>query len=159
MTGSTTASRSRSSAFEVPLEDADPWRAHGCPMNIRRTRPDPTRDYARERAENGGRLRYPPTYANAESHWWDASQIYGSNHETTQRLRSAYRTVDGKTVPTGELLPDGKLYLNDDNLILDPNTHRSGQARNRAHRVLRQLVGRAEPAAHAVRPRAQRDLR
>ena len=108
-------------AFEVPLAEDDPWRQRSCPMKIRRTRPDPTRDYERERAENGGQLRYPPTYANAESHWWDASQIYGSNHETTQRLRAERRIENGNTVPTGELVPDGKLYLDHDNLILDPN--------------------------------------
>jgi hypothetical protein len=111
--------------FEVPLADGDPWHEHGCPMKIRHTRPDPTRDYDRERADNGGQLRYPPTYANAESHWWDASQIYGSNHETTVRLRTQYRTVDGKTVPTDQLMPDGKLYLDDDNLLLDPNNLQS----------------------------------
>jgi hypothetical protein len=90
-------------------------------MKIRHTRPDPTRDYDRERAENGGRLRYPPTYVNAETHWWDASQIYGSNGEMTRRVRSEYRLQDGRIVPTGNLLPDGKLYLDNDNLMLDPN--------------------------------------
>ena len=107
--------------LEVPLAADDPWRQRSCPMKIRRTRPDPTRDYEREQAENGGRLKYPPTYANAESHWWDASQIYGSNHETTLRLRAERRLENGKVVPTGELVPDGKLYLDDDDLILDPN--------------------------------------
>jgi hypothetical protein len=107
--------------FEVPLREGDPWHQHGCPMKIRHTRPDPTRDYDRERAENGGRLRYPPTYANAETHWWDASQIYGSNPEIARRVRSEYRVENGKVVPTGRILPDGKLYLDDDNLMLDPN--------------------------------------
>ena len=107
--------------FEVPLAEDDQWRQHSCPMKIRRTRPDPTRDYERERTENGGQLKYPPTYANAESHWWDASQIYGSNHQTTQRLRAQRRIENGNSVLTGELVPDGKLYLDHDNLILDPN--------------------------------------
>jgi hypothetical protein len=57
-------------------------------MHIRRTRPDPTRDYAKERAANDGRLQYPPTYANAESHWWDGSQIYGSDVEFAEGLRT-----------------------------------------------------------------------
>src|SRR3984893_8691615 len=69
--------------FEVSLTPDDPWRQRSWRIKTRRPRPDPPRDYERERAENGGQLRYPPTYANAESHWWDASQIYGSNHETT----------------------------------------------------------------------------
>jgi Animal haem peroxidase len=108
--------------FDIPLAANDPWRERSCPMKIRKTRPDPTRDYEREMSENGGRLRYPPTYANAESHWWDASQIYGSNHETTARLRAEYkRGPDGKIAPTGAPVPDGKLYLDEDNLILDPN--------------------------------------
>jgi hypothetical protein len=93
------------------LPDEDP--AH--------SRPDPTRDYEREKTENGGRLKYPPTYANAESHWWDASQIYGSNRQTTQRLRAQRRSENGNSVLTGELVPDGKLYLDHDDLILDPN--------------------------------------
>ena len=105
----------------VELADNDPWRQHACPMKIRRTRPDPTRDYAREKAENGGQLKYPPSYANAESHWWDASQIYGSNRQTTARLRAQRRLENGKLVPTGEPMPDGKLYLDNDSLILDPN--------------------------------------
>ena len=51
----------------------------GCPMLIRRTRPDPTR---RKDDGNG-----PVTYVNAESHWWDGSQIYGSSHEAEEDLR------------------------------------------------------------------------
>ena len=35
----------------------------------------------------------PPTYANQETHWWDASQIYGSNKEDQNRVRSE---KDGK---------------------------------------------------------------
>ena len=110
--------------FDIPLGADDPWRGHGCPMHIRHTRPDPTRDYDKERAGNGGRLRYPPTYANAESHWWDASQIYGSNHETTRRLRTVYQKRDGVFHPTDQLVPDGKLFLDADNLLIDPtNLH------------------------------------
>jgi hypothetical protein len=106
--------------FDVPLGANDPWRQHGCPMHVRHTRPDPTRDYDKEHAENGGRLRYPPTYANAESHWWDASQIYGSNHETTHRLRTVFEKRDGAFHPTDRLVADGKLFLDEDNLLSDP---------------------------------------
>src|SRR5262249_26056217 len=52
------------------------------------------------------------TYVNAESHWWDASQIYGSNPETLRRLR---------TGPDGRPVPDGKLFLDGANLSLDPS--------------------------------------
>jgi hypothetical protein len=99
--------------FEVPLRQGDTW--YQCPMRVRRTRPDPTRDYAAEReraARDRSFLPTPPTYANAESHWWDASQIYGSIPETLRRLRSD---------PTGKPVPDGKLFLDGENLSLDPS--------------------------------------
>jgi hypothetical protein len=108
--------------YDIPLPAGDPWPSEhgGCPMRIRYTRADPTRDYDRERRDNGGRLKYPPSYVNAETHWWDASQIYGSNAQTTHKLRSDYQSVNGRLEPTGELVPDGKLYLDHDNLRLDP---------------------------------------
>jgi Animal haem peroxidase len=31
--------------------------------------------------------RLPPTYINTETHWWDASQLYGSNAEFQQKIR------------------------------------------------------------------------
>ncbi|BDM69569.1 putative peroxidase [Streptomyces nigrescens] len=73
--------------WEVPLVDDDPWPEH--PMRIMRTPDDPTRD---PQAPAGT----PDTRVNVNSHWWDASQIYGSSAEEQQRLR------------TGEL---GKLHL------------------------------------------------
>ena len=68
----------------------------GCPMKIRRTRPDPTRK------PNDG--KGPATYVNAESHWWDGSQIYGSSDEAVARCRVGY---DGKL----DLDPDGLLVM------------------------------------------------
>ena len=107
--------------FEIPLANNDPWAQQvSCPMMIRKTRPDPTRDYENERNESGGRLSYPPTYVNAETHWWDASQIYGSNAETTSKLRTCYRYEDGRFIATPELVPDGKLFLAHNDLRLDP---------------------------------------
>ncbi|NJP11002.1 MAG: peroxidase, partial [Leptolyngbyaceae cyanobacterium RU_5_1] len=51
----------------------------------------------------------PPTYANLNSHWWDASQIYGSNQETIDKLRSHV---------------DGKMRIEDDGFLpLDPETN------------------------------------
>jgi hypothetical protein len=74
-------------------------------------------------SQNNGRLKYPPSYVNAETHWWDASQIYGSNWRTTLLLRSQYRSVDGKLVPIeGKLVRGGKLYLDEQNLRVDPTT-------------------------------------
>lgn len=56
--------------FLIPLDEADPW-DHGRPMEIQRTQAD------RTRAAADGAL--PPTYTNTETHWWDASQLYGTN--------------------------------------------------------------------------------
>src|SRR5207302_9553405 len=47
--------------------------------------------------------------ANAGTHWWDASQIYGDDPVTTRRLRT----------PLGgqEPLPEGMLYLDHDLIV------------------------------------------
>ena len=63
--------------IEVPTRPGDEPLV--CPMRIRRTRRDPTR---KENDGNG-----PVTYVNAESHWWDGSQIYGSSEEAERHLR------------------------------------------------------------------------
>ena len=63
--------------IEVPTKPEDDPLV--CPMRIRRTRPDPTR------SKNDG--AGPETYVNAESHWWDGSQIYGSSAEAMVGLR------------------------------------------------------------------------
>jgi hypothetical protein len=78
--------------WEVELDDADPWPAR--PMHIGRTRTDPS---------DGG----PPTYRNTQSHWWDASQVYGSHPKIEELLRAK----DGT----------GHLRLTDDGVIpIDP---------------------------------------
>jgi hypothetical protein len=59
--------------WEVDVADDDPWPQH--PMQIRRTHADPP---------NGG----PPTYRNTETHWWDASQVYGSSPVIEQMIRT-----------------------------------------------------------------------
>ena len=58
----------------IPLNEDDPFPDR--PMTIERTlayRPDTTDT--------------PATYVNTESHWWDASQIYGSSQEIQITLR------------------------------------------------------------------------
>lgn len=104
----------RGDEHEVPLPKGDRW--HECPMRIRRTRPDPTRDYQREarEARAQGRAPAPPTYANAGSHWWDASQIYSNDPEIMRQIRTDQRT--------GRLVKDGKLFLVHGYLPLDPTT-------------------------------------
>jgi hypothetical protein len=97
-------------AIDIPLTATDPW---GAAMRIRRTRPDPTRDYAAEASAGGGQVA-PPTFVNAESHWWDASQIYGNSAAASQMLRT-----DPHTHST---VPDGKLYLEPSGRIaVDPS--------------------------------------
>ncbi len=51
---------------------------------------------------------YDKTFRNRVTHWWDASQIYGSDPETIKKVRSEYNS---KGVPTGRLLPDGKIAV------------------------------------------------
>jgi hypothetical protein len=84
--------------WQVPLGDDDPWPER--PMRILRTREDPTRTPEEE--------EMPSTHINVDTHWWDGSQIYGSDKESQARVR------------TGR---DGKLKVGPDGLIpLDPNT-------------------------------------
>ncbi|MFD7835298.1 peroxidase family protein [Streptomyces sp. NPDC059761] len=64
--------------WQIELEDGDPWPTS--PMLVPRTLADTTR------GEGGDGL--PPTYINENSHWWDASQLYGSDLATQRRLRS-----------------------------------------------------------------------
>lgn len=66
-------------SHEIPLDDADPW-AHR-PMRVPHTPAEPL--------DTGELL----TYANQNSHWWDGSQIYGSDEQTAQKLRTGF---DGK---------------------------------------------------------------
>jgi hypothetical protein len=79
--------------WEVPVADDPEW--PGNTMQILRTRKDPTRA-AQESS-------LPPTYVNTETHWWDGSQIYGSDKDTQNKIRSG---VDGKlTIGEDGLLP------------------------------------------------------
>ena len=61
-------------SHDLPLEEGDPW-------------PEDHMRVARTPAERAG-IGRPPSYANLNSHWWDASQIYGSDEATARRLRS-----------------------------------------------------------------------
>jgi hypothetical protein len=77
--------------WEVPIPDDHPARKQGLKlMTVRKTQPDPH--------PTAGRL----TFANEVTHWWDASHVYGSDQETSDRLRTA---------PDGAMLAGGELYL------------------------------------------------
>ncbi len=62
--------------FELELDAADDWPER--PMRISRT----------ERHGPPPRPDAPPVFANTETHWWDASQLYGSTVESQQRVRA-----------------------------------------------------------------------
>src|SRR5829696_5204290 len=83
--------------WEVPLTDDDPWPER--PMRISRTPEEPTRT-----PEEAG---MPPTHLNVHTHWWDGSQIYGSDEESQARVRSGQ---------------DGKLKVGPDGLITVDST-------------------------------------
>lgn len=86
-----------SNPIKVPLPAGD---ALGTgTLNVRRTQADPSRT-----AADAGKVN---TYRNHNTHWWDGSQLYGSNKAQNDKIRSF---VDGKlkinadgTLPT-ELL-------------------------------------------------------
>jgi len=77
----------RPDIIEIPLNEDDPARVVYGQRNmfVGRTQPDPTRRPAGEPT--------PVSFVNEVTHWWDGSQIYGSDPETQRRLRSH---VDGK---------------------------------------------------------------
>jgi len=77
--------------WRVDLAADDPWPQH--PMEIQRTRQDPS-------ADPSG----PPTFVTADTHWWDGSQIYGSDPTFAGAIRSG---EDGLLRITAEgLLPE-----------------------------------------------------
>lgn len=83
--------------IEVPFAKDDPARKKfwQTKMLVPRTQADPTRVDGKEDS--------PVSFINEVTHWWDASQVYGSDQETVDRLRSG---IDGKlkTNPDGTLV-------------------------------------------------------
>jgi hypothetical protein len=63
-------------AWQLELEAGDPWPER--PMRIPRALADPSHD-------GGGA---PATWTTADTHWWDGSQIYGSNKAFATMVRA-----------------------------------------------------------------------
>jgi hypothetical protein len=73
--------------LDVPIDKGDPWGEN--PMRVRATT-RPADDLA-------------PTYINTVTHWWDGSQIYGSDEQRNRKLRSG---EDGKMIVEDGRLPN-----------------------------------------------------
>lgn len=82
--------------FKIPLAADDPLKkTYGMDnMYVPATQANPI--------AQAGKL----TYLNEVTHWWDASQIYGSDQPTQDRLRMG---ADGKTLADGKLHIEGEL--------------------------------------------------
>ncbi len=83
--------KNETASWDVALAENDDWPER--PMKIPRTRRDPTSD---------ADPSTPPTYVTADSHWWDASQIYGSDTGFAHAIRSGEK---------------GKLRIDDQGLL------------------------------------------
>jgi hypothetical protein len=84
--------------WKLELSEDDPW-SQERPMEILRTRRDPT---------HSPDDTSPPTYINTQSHWWDGSQIYGSDAESQARVRSG---EDGKLIVGPDGMPPRELIV------------------------------------------------
>ena len=83
--------RSKSERIDIPTAAGDDW---GAPhIQVPRSVPDKA---------PAGSTR-PPAYANLNSHWWDASQVYGCGDDMAAKLR-AHNAGKLRIEPTG-LLP------------------------------------------------------
>lgn len=95
----------------IPLAENDPLRAHGIDhLDILASMPDPTRHPQDE--------GLPDTFLNEVTHWWDGSQLYGSDWETQHSLREH----TGGRMMVSE---DGMLPVDD-----ETGTERTGFMRN-----------------------------
>jgi hypothetical protein len=79
----------RDNPIEVDLDASDPWPER--PMRVERTRRDPSSVPGQ-----------PQTWVTSDSHWWDASQLYGRTKELADKARA---------------FEDGKLRIDADSLL------------------------------------------
>ncbi|HEX5107976.1 MAG TPA: peroxidase family protein [Vicinamibacterales bacterium] len=86
-----------SDTHDIPLNGDDTW--HERPMRVPKTPVDPPKVSGSTR---------PPAYINENSHWWDGSQVYGSNAAVQKAVRTG---------------ADGKLRIGTDGrLLVDPES-------------------------------------
>ena len=99
----------------IPVADDDVWppdRPDGQPngeMSVFHTTRAETND------KDKGR---PDPFTNVETHWWDASQVYGSSWSRMDRMRR----VGGN--PDGERLDNGKFWVEEDGLLPVQQDHK-----------------------------------
>ena len=90
----------------IPLEPSDEWAKKYRHMRVPRAMSDPGRP---PHSEPLG-----PTFPNVVTHWWDASQIYGSDQQTLKLIRSGPESLT--------VAPGGKIMMDSRNLLpLDPH--------------------------------------
>ncbi|MCQ0090828.1 peroxidase [Roseovarius sp. M141] len=112
--------------IEIPVQDDDLWppnrepNAPNGPMNVLATGADPSRTDADE-----GR---PVTFRNVETHWWDASQVYGSSWARMERMRREGGKRSGARLENGKFWVDerGLLPLDEDMQEKRPKQELSG---------------------------------
>ncbi|HKP88511.1 MAG TPA: peroxidase family protein [Thermoleophilaceae bacterium] len=85
--------------MDVPLEDGDDWPEN--PMHVRRTVSVPAHHSRSSSNSNGNDI----DYGNTETHWWDASQLYGSSKDEQDAVRT-FQDGKLKIGENGRLLPD-----------------------------------------------------
>ena len=88
--------------IDIPLRDGDDFPVN--PMKIRRTIP-----------MNGHEIvdgQPAPPFANAETHWWDGSQVYGTGEDKQSEMRTF---KDGKI----RVQENGRLYGSAENEGID----------------------------------------
>jgi hypothetical protein len=81
--------------MDVPLHDGDDW--HEDPMKVRRTVSVPA-----GQGSATGTSGDDVNFGNTETHWWDASQLYGASLEKQKQVRT---------------FEDGKLKIEDDDRL------------------------------------------
>ncbi|KAH8549805.1 heme peroxidase [Umbelopsis sp. PMI_123] len=86
--------------IHIPLPEDDPWRPDHTEMTIPRSVND---------SQRGDNPERHVSFANEQTHWWDLSQIYGTNTQDSERIRSF---VDGKL----KLDENGLLYTDKDGM-------------------------------------------